>query len=141
MKHTIFLAASMNFYREVVAIEKQLIEKGFTVILPVSAQMMKAQNDFEVSHFKGVQTKEDRQQFIQTNFKNIAKSDSILVINNEKNGVQGYIGPNVLMEIGLAFYLHKNIYIWNQIEANASCKEELDTFDVKYINKDVDKIL
>lgn len=141
MAKTIFLAASMNFYPELVKIEKQLIDKGFTVIIPVSAQMMKETNDFEVAHFKGVQTKEQRQKYIQTNFKNIEKSDSILIINNEKHGVQGYIGPNVLMEIGLAFYLQKNIYIWNQVEANASCKEELDTFGVKYINQDVTNIL
>jgi hypothetical protein len=98
---------------------------------------MKKKNDFDVTHFKGVQTNEQKAEFIQTNFKKIAKSDSILVINNTKNGVNGYIGPNVLMEIGLAFYLKKNIYIWNAIEENAPYKEELLAFNVMYINRDL----
>ena len=133
----------MTFYRELVDIEKQLKEKGFTVQIPVSAQIMKEKNDFDVSHFKGSlseQTDEKRAQFIRTNFQNIAESDSILVINDKKNGVKGYIGPNVLMEIGLAFYLKKKIYIWNPIEKDASYEEELRIFGVMYINKNLDRI-
>lgn len=130
----------MSFYKELVEIEKQLISKGFTVHIPVSAQIMKKQNDFEVSHFKGVQTHAQKGQFVLQNFQKIADSDAILVINNEKNGVKGYIGANVLMEIGLAFYLKKKIYILNPIEDNAPYKEELLTFEVEFINKELNKI-
>ncbi len=130
----------MNFYRELVDIEKQLEDRGFTVNIPVSAQLMKKSNDFAVNHFKGVQSNEQRGKFIRTNFKKISESDILLVINNEKNGMKGYIGPNVLMEIGMAFYFQKKIYIWNPIEETASCKEELSTFDVEFINKNLNNI-
>lgn len=130
----------MAFYKELVAIGEILEKKGFTVYLPVSAQLMKKKNDFEVSHFKDVFTNKEKAAFIHTNFQNIAQSDCILVINNEKNGIQGYIGANVLMEIGLAFYLHKKIYILNPITENASHKEELLAFDVQFIHGDVNKI-
>jgi nucleoside 2-deoxyribosyltransferase len=136
----IFLAASMNFYQELVEIEQALKEKGFEVEIPVSAKTMKAQNDFDVSHFKGSVTPAQKGQFIQENFLNIAGSDALLVINNEKNGTKGYIGANVLMEIGLAFYLKKAIYIWNQYPTDAPYKEELLAFDVQVINKDLSKI-
>lgn len=140
MKHTIFLCASMHFYRELVEIEKELEAKGFIVHIPVSAQLMKEQNNFEVTQFKSFQTNKQKAQCIRTNFQTIAKSDSILVVNNEKNGIKGYIGPNVLMEIGLAFYCKKKIYIWNSLEENAGCKEELKTFGVEFINRDVNKV-
>lgn len=130
----------MAFYRDLVDIEKQLESRGFTVKIPVSAQTMKKNNDFEVSHFKGVFSYDDKRKFIAENFRNIAKSDSILVINNEKNGMKGYIGANVLMEIGLAFYLDKKIYIWNQIEENVPYAEELLSFGVKFVNKDLNKV-
>lgn len=84
MKKTIFLCASMAFYKELVGIEKQLETKGFKVNIPVSAQIMKKKNDFEVSHFKGVFTHGEKAEFIHKNFREIAKGDSILVINNEK---------------------------------------------------------
>lgn len=140
MRKTIFLCASMAFYKELVEIEKQLESKGFIVNIPISAQIMKQKNDFDVSHFKGMITPKEKGQYVRTNFEKIAKGDCILVINNEKHGVHGYIGPNVLMEIGLAFYLKKHIYIWNPIEETASYKEELLAFNVIYINKELEKI-
>ena len=136
----IFLCASMNFYKELVQVETDLISKGFEVEIPVSAKTMKAKNDFEVTHFKGVFTSEQKGLFIKENFANIAQGDAILVINNEKNGIQGYIGANVLMEIGLAFYLDKKIYIYNQYSVDAPYKEELLAFGVHVINQDLNKI-
>ena len=140
MSKTIFLCASMAFYKELVDIEKQLVAKGFTVKIPVSAHVMKKANDFEVSHFKDIFSHEQKGDFILTNFKEIARGDSILVINNEKKGIRGYIGANVLMEIGLAFYLGKKIFIWNTIEDDAPHKEELLAFNVAFINQDLSKV-
>jgi len=48
-------------------------------------------------------------------FSKIAKADAILVLNHEKNGIGGYIGGSVLMEIGIARYLDKRIYILNEL--------------------------
>lgn len=137
---SIFLCASMNFYENLVAVEKELVEAGYNVEIPVSAKTMKENNDFIVSHFKGVFSSAQKGKFIQENFRNIAKSDAILVINNEKNGIRGYIGTNVLMEIGLAFYLNKKIYLWNQFSEEAPYKEELLAFGVSVINQDISKI-
>jgi hypothetical protein len=50
---------------------------------------------------------------IRGHFEEIVKSDAILVMNYEKNGKPNYIGPNVLMEMAIAFYLHKPIYVLN----------------------------
>lgn len=136
----IFLAASMNFYQELVRIERELSKLGFEVEIPVSAKTMKAKNDFDVTHFKGVFSPAQKGEFIQENFINIASGDAILVVNNEKNGIKGYIGANVLMEIGLAFYLKKKIYIWNEYPEDAPYKEELLAFNVQVINKDLSKI-
>jgi len=141
MTKSIFLCASMDFYRELVAIEAKLIKKGWTVFIPQSAKIMKAQNDFEVSHFKGVMSYAERAVLIHRNFDEITSCDAILVINNEKRGVPAYIGPNVLMEIGVAFAHHKSIYIWNHVPDTASYKEELNCFDVTEINQDLSKII
>ncbi len=136
----IFLCASMNFYKELVQVETDLIAKGFEVDIPVSAKTMKAKNDFVVENFKGRTTSLQKGLYIKENFDNIASSDAILVINNEKNGIIGYIGPNVLMEIGLAFHLNKKIFVWNQFSDDAAYKDELLALDVRVINQDLDKI-
>lgn len=136
----IFLAASMNFYQELVQVERSLQDLAFTVEIPVSAKLMKAKNDFDVSHFKGATTSAQKGVLIKENFENIALADALLVINNEKNGIKGYIGANVLMEIGLAYYLGKTIYIWNPYPDDASYREEMLALGVIVINQDLSKI-
>ena len=137
---TIFLCSSMSFYKTLVEVEKKLEIQGYLAKIPVSAALMKKANDFNVEHFKGTNSPEQKGKYIQINFQEISKSDAILVINNEKHGINGYIGPNVLMEIGLAFFLRKKIYIWNSIPNDASYTEELLAFSVNIINQDLDKI-
>ena len=58
-------------------------------------------------------------------FEKIAWSDAILVVNHEKRGVEGYVGGATLVEIGLAFYLGKPIYILNPISSELSYKQEI----------------
>jgi len=57
-------------------------------------------------------------------FDKVAWSDAILVANYDKNDVKGYIGGNTLMEMGLAFFLKKKIYLLNEIP-ELSYKEEI----------------
>ena len=137
MNKSIFLCASMDFYQKLVAVEKQLIEKGFKVEIPVSAAEMKQRGDFTVTHFKGKFSHEQKREFIRTNFENIAVSDSILVINEQKNGIPGYIGTNVLMEIAIAFHFQKTIYLFNPIVDTVPYREELLAFGVRIINQDL----
>ena len=58
-------------------------------------------------------------------FEKIDWSDAILVVNHEKRGVMGYIGGATLIEIGMAFYTHKPIYILNPISSELSYKQEI----------------
>lgn len=137
---TIFLCASMSCYRELIQVEKELVARGFIVNIPVSAKVMKENNDFDVAHFKGTNLPAQKAIFIRTNFEKIAEGDAILVVNGEKNGIAGYIGANVLMEIGLAFYLRKEIYLWNPVARMAPYKEELLAFAAEEISQKLDKI-
>jgi hypothetical protein len=52
---------------------------------------------------------------IREHFSKVAWSDAILVANYDKNGITNYVGPNTLMEMGLAFYLRKKIYLLNPV--------------------------
>lgn len=130
----------MNFYPALVEIESALTEIGFVVGIPYSAKEMKLTGDFDPVKYKGGRTYEERSKIIMKNFVAISHKDAILVINNTKNGVDGYIGPNVLMEIGVAFYLKKKIFIWNPVPQNAPYQEELNCFGVQVINRDLSQI-
>jgi hypothetical protein len=61
---------------------------------------------------------------IRDHFNKVAWADAILVTNYDKNGVANYIGPNTLMEMGVAFHLGKKIYLLNPIP-DTPWKEEI----------------
>jgi len=66
----------------------------------------------------------------------IASSDAVLIFNEEKNGVSGYIGGNTLMEMAFAFSKQLPIFLLRDTP-DASYKEEiLGTLPV-IINGDV----
>ena len=63
-------------------------------------------------------------QRIRDHFNKVEWSDAILVTNYDKNNIKNYIGPNTLMEMGVAFYLGKKIYLLNAIP-EVAWKEEI----------------
>jgi hypothetical protein len=68
-------------------------------------------------------------------YKNISKSDTLLVLNLEKNGVKGYIGPSVFAEIAFAIGLNISfgkrieIYCLNPVPENLPHSEELKLWE------------
>ncbi len=62
---------------------------------------------------------------IRDHYEKIDWADVILVINEEKRGIAGYIGGNTLIEIGVAFYLRKTIFILNPVSSELSYKQEI----------------
>lgn len=126
---TIVICSSVSFYYSVVQVARQLEAAGYQVAIPRTAQLMAEANDFNPTHF-AAQVKADgkpvtKADFIRENFTAIAEGDAILVINETKHGISGYIGANVFLEIGVAFYLKKQIYILNDLPENSPFEDEL----------------
>ena len=61
---------------------------------------------------------------IRDHFSKVAWSDAILVLNCDKNDTANYIGPNTLMEMGVAFHLNKKIFLFNPVP-DIACREEI----------------
>ena len=57
----------------------------------------------------------------------IGKSDAILVLNYPKNGINGHIGTNTLIDMGVAYYLGKKIFLLNH---PPDVKKEKSTHEV-----------
>ncbi len=62
---------------------------------------------------------------IRDHYEKIDWCEGILVVNHKKRGIEGYVGGNTLIEIGVAFYLNKKIYILNQVSPELSYKQEI----------------
>jgi hypothetical protein len=86
-------------------------------------------NDHEVWDLKG--------EAIREHYEKIDWADAIVVINNEKRGVPGYVGGNTLIELGVAFYQRKPIFILNDLSPEISCKQEILGMKATYLDGDV----
>lgn len=89
---------------------------------------MQKRNDFTVSHYKTWNHDGDyskKTMLMKKHFEKVTKADAILVTNFTKKRLRGYIGGNVLMEMTLAFYLKKPIFLFNDIDPKLQIKEEV----------------
>jgi hypothetical protein len=105
----------MKFYKEMRKVKTFLKELGIQAILPDGIEEeipIEARDDVS---FDDLVLAKIEQDFIMKHFKNIKKSDAILVLNYERKKISGYIGGNTFLEIGLAFWLNKKIFLLNPV--------------------------
>ena len=105
---------------------------------------MRKTGDYDVSHYKTWYDNEEdfhkKAVLMRGHFDEVVKADAVLVVNDDKNGIVGYIGPNVLMEMGLAFHLKKPIYVLNDIESSMPVYEEVMGMGSMILHGDLNQI-
>jgi hypothetical protein len=116
----IVISGSISFYKEIVSLGEQLRGLGHEVHVPAP------EADGRVAAFR-------------KHFEKIEWADTMLVANFDKNGVEGYIGGSVLMEMAVAFYLQKPMYALNDMP-ELSYKDELKVMNPIVIRGDLSKV-
>lgn len=136
----ITICGSIGFYKEMESARDQLVELGHEV--KISELTLEVPEEFGGGKkvYFGQYVEENggmnafpaghklwdlKEGAIKDHFEKIEGTDAILVINPEKRGVAGYVGGNTLIEIGVAFYLKKPIYIFNPVSSELSYKQEI----------------
>jgi hypothetical protein len=135
------ICGSMTFAKEMVSTKKFLEDMGFEVQIPTDAHDILSGNhnhdDLEADHKYCLENN-----IMWKHFDFVAKSDAIIVLNHKKNSIDGYIGTATLMEIGLAYYLKKKIFLLNPLPHHSEQRwaHEVRTIQPIVINGDLDKI-
>jgi nucleoside 2-deoxyribosyltransferase len=105
----LIVCASMDFAKE--TLEAKVLLESMNHEVEVPAEIHR--------HLSGeyVDNKSEKLELdvIKKYYHKIAESDAILVLNYDKNGIEGYIGGNTFLEMGFAHVLDKPIYLLNQI--------------------------
>ena len=73
---------------------------GYNVLLPVECMQGVQKVIASRAHLNRVIDKEN---------------EIILIVNETKNGIENYIGPNSFAEISFGFYYNKRVYVLNDI--------------------------
>ncbi|MDD4409742.1 MAG: hypothetical protein PHW52_03785 [Candidatus Pacebacteria bacterium] len=116
-KRKIVICSSVSFEEEIIGWKTRLEDKGFEVI----KYPIKIQGDIRTGYGNE----------FSDHYLSISKADAILVLNIEKEGVPGYIGPGVFAEIAFAIGLNRSlgmnieVYHINPLPEDLPYSEEL----------------
>ena len=129
----ITICGSIAFFDEMQESKEELEKLGHEVKLP-PAEIRDGNNKAIPikEYYKLRKTTKDndgwiwdrKEEAMKRHFDKVVWSDAILVLNHKKNDVEGYIGANTLLEMGLALHFGKKIYLLNSIPELPS-KEEI----------------
>ena len=137
----IMICGSMTFAKEMIDAKRKLEELGHSVFVP---------SDIE-SHVKDPALIDNLEQnykhtiekdVLRQCFNLIAKSNAILVLNYPKNKINGYVGTSALVEVGLAYYLGKKIFLLNPVPSSRSARwaHELKIIQPVILNEELERI-
>ncbi len=112
---TIAICGSLTFHREMRDAEHLLVTLGHAVFVPKSLTLIERDGFKKPKTVPERLAAEAKYDFIREHFQKIEQSDAILVVNPTHHGIAGYIGGNTFLEMGVAFYLRKKIYLLNPI--------------------------
>ncbi|MFA6601537.1 MAG: hypothetical protein WCT02_01575 [Candidatus Paceibacterota bacterium] len=138
----IYVLGSTAFVKEMVAWTDKLIAAGYNAWIHPEYREYVSVKDHP--HLKGIEHGEHAQikiqhDYIRQHYNGIVESDAIFIVNLEKKGVGGYIGGNVLMELGFAYINHKKIFLLNPIP-DLPYREEIEAVLPIVLDGDLSKI-
>lgn len=135
----------MAFYDEMLARKAELEELGHEVKVPPSEVPNQHGKLIPVEEFYRLRkTAGDEEQWVwdlktvamKNHFDKVVWSDAVLILNETKNDISGYIGANTFLEAGLALHLGKGIYFLYEIPEQDN-REELLGMNPVLLNGDL----
>ena len=148
----ITICSSIQFWPQIVEVKKQLENLGHEVLIPPHEVPNTEGEIIPVEEYYRIRKEmvekgenidwvwERKAQAIKWHNEKINLADAILVLNFDKNNIANYIGGNTLMEMGVAFWLKKPIYLYNPIPEGVSYFEEIKGMRPIVINGDLNLI-
>jgi len=135
----IIIGGSMTFAREQLEAKETLERNGHSVLLTDNIEDYANHPNIKKSFKEELQLclKDD---IMRSFFNKIAESDAFLVCNYLNKKIEGYIGTSVLMELGLAYYLNKKIYLLYEIDQSQKYALEVAIINPIILNGDLSKV-
>lgn len=135
----IIICGSISAHKKMLEVKQALVDMGHLVDMPgldnIKHELDLAGNSVESAHIK------IRDDLIRGYYHKIENNDAILIVNEGKKGITGYIGGNTFLEIGFGYILNKKIFILNQLSKEISYSDEINAMEPIIINGNLSKII
>ena len=149
----ITICSSIKFWPQILEVKSQLENMGHEVLIPPhevkneAGELIPVEAYYEIRRAMMASDGQEhdwiwlrKKEAIMTHFNKVSQADVVLILNYEKNGIANYIGGNTLMEMGVACWLNKPIYLMNPIPSDLSYTEEIKGMQPIVINGDLSLI-
>lgn len=117
---------------------------GFKTKVPKVARLMGKTGNFDVDEHKTwLRNPNDfkmKTHLMNLHFQKVKDAHAVLIVNYTKNGKEGYIGGNGLMEMTLAYLDKKPIFVLNKPEENLAVYEEVVGMNPIFLEGDITKL-
>jgi len=142
----IAICSSALFARQSGEIKEKLEERGFEVFLypqkvEVNGKTIDVGEYYKMR--KNNLTQEllkIKRQLIDDHIEKIKNSDAILVLNLDKGEDRGYVGGNTFLEMGIAHFLGKKVFIWKKPSENLPYFEEIMALNPTSIEENLERV-
>lgn len=135
----ITIGGSMTFAKKQIEASKYLKNSGHEVLLTDDIEHYLKDKNIKLNFEEELEISK-KYDIIRTFFNKIVESDALLIINHDKKGISGYIGTSVIMEIGLAYFLKKKIYLLKEVDKNQNYALEIALINPIILNGDLSKV-
>lgn len=135
----ITIAGSVTFAKEQLNIKNELEKNGHLVLTSDDLEEYVNKPNIKLSFDEELKLSKEYD-ILRKFYTKIKEGDALLVCNYDKNDIQGYLGTSVLIEIGLAYYLNKKVFILNDIDMNQGYAMEVSIMEPIILNEDLSKI-
>lgn len=132
----ITICGSMEFAEKMTAVGPVLEAQGHQVLYPKYTLPFAQQAPSRREKARLKKTED----LILAHYKNIMKSDAILILNYNRGNRKSWIGANSFLEMGFAHVLGKRIYLLNPIPDFDYFREEIEAMAPVVLSGDLDKI-
>lgn len=134
----IAICGSMSFAEKMLEVKRILENHNHTALVSgfTNAYINKSEKEKQTLVVKDKKEKDAIREF----WDKIQQSDTIIVLNYEKNQIKNYIGGNTFLEIGFAHILKKKIFLLNPIPNISLYSSEIEAMKPIILNGDPDKI-
>ena len=118
----ILIHASLDKRQEMIDAKKRIESvSNHTVILPELTRYQHIRDEEKNDRLFD----EIKHKLTDENIKNVENADALLILNHDHRGIQNYIGGNSFLEMVVAYYLRKPIYLLNPIPIGMPYTEEI----------------
>lgn len=123
----------MHTHPQMRQIKNTLESQGHEVVMP-ECSTRKQEQEIKSGCYRDTAELKVKYNYIQGHFDAVKSGDCILVVNGKLNK-KNYIGANTFLEIGVAYFLGKPIYIFNKRPSRQRyLLDELDAMNPAYLN-------